>query len=161
MTKRVRSQVQASKMRFIRRIEGVTLFNKVRSFEIRKSLNIEPLLLRIERSQLRWFGHASRKPQKRLPKQALLAKLIGEDQLDYLVLDGPITLRILNRIDWGYSYTQAKRWMFWKTLKCDGLISSCCPRNPHGKAGNDETRRTRRPQIYFQFNLRTYCGFQC
>ena len=35
MTKRMRSQVlQASKMRFLRRIEGVTLFNKVRSSEI-------------------------------------------------------------------------------------------------------------------------------
>ena len=57
MTERMRSLVQASKMRFLQRIEGVTLFNKVRSFEIRESLNIEPLLLRIERSQLRWFGH--------------------------------------------------------------------------------------------------------
>ena len=45
MTERVRSQVQASEMRFLRRIEGVTLFNKVRSSEIRKSLNIEPFLL--------------------------------------------------------------------------------------------------------------------
>ena len=45
MTERVRSQVQASEMRFLRRIEGVTLLDKVRSSEIRKSLNIEPLLL--------------------------------------------------------------------------------------------------------------------
>ena len=67
----------ASEMRFLRRIEGVTLFNQVRSSEIRKSLNIEPLLLRIERSQLRWFGHVSRMPQERLPKQALLAKSNG------------------------------------------------------------------------------------
>ena len=65
MIEKMRSQVQASEMRFLRRIEGVTLFNKVRSSEIRKSLNIEPLLLRIERSQLRWFGHASRMPQER------------------------------------------------------------------------------------------------
>ena len=77
MTEKTRSQVQASEMRFLRRIEGVTLFNKVRSSEIRKSLNIEPLLLRIERSQLRWFGHVSRMPQERLPKQALLAKAYG------------------------------------------------------------------------------------
>ena len=67
-------QVQASELRFLQRIEGVTLFNKVRSSEIPKSLNIEPLLLRIERSQLRWFGHVSRMPGERLPKQALLAK---------------------------------------------------------------------------------------
>ena len=77
MTERMRSQVQASEMRFLRRIEGVTLFNKVRSSEIRKSLNIEPLLLQIERSQLRWFGHVSRMPQERLPKQALHAKANG------------------------------------------------------------------------------------
>ena len=73
----MRSQVQASEMRFLRGIEGVTLFNKVRSSEIRKFLNIEPLLLRIERSQLRWFGHVSRMPQERLPKQALHAKASG------------------------------------------------------------------------------------
>ena len=60
----MRSQVQASEMRFLRRIEGVTLFNKVRSSKIRKSLNIEPLLLRIERSQLRWFGRVSRMSQE-------------------------------------------------------------------------------------------------
>ena len=30
MTERMRSQVQASEMRFLRRIKGVTLFNKVR-----------------------------------------------------------------------------------------------------------------------------------
>ena len=74
VTERMRSQVQASEMRFLQKIEGVTLFNEVRSSEIRKSLNIEPLLLRIERSQLRWFGQVSRIPQERLPKQALLAK---------------------------------------------------------------------------------------
>ena len=77
MTKRMRSQVQASEMRFLRRIEGVTLSNKERSSKNRKSLNIEPLLLRIERSQLRWFGLVSRMPQERLPKQALLAKANG------------------------------------------------------------------------------------
>ena len=77
MTKRVRSQVQASESSFLRRIEGITVFNKVRSFEIRKSTNIEPLLLRFERSQLRWFGHVSRMSQERLPKQALLAKANG------------------------------------------------------------------------------------
>ena len=49
----------------------------MRSSEIRKSLKIEPLLLQIERSHLRWFGAVSRMPQTRLPKQALLAKANG------------------------------------------------------------------------------------
>ena len=35
MIERVRSQVQSSEMRFIRIIEGFTLFNKIRSYETR------------------------------------------------------------------------------------------------------------------------------
>ena len=74
MTKSVRSQVQASELRFLQRFEGVTQFNKVRSSKIRKSHNIEPLLLRNKRSQLRWFSHVSKMLQERLSKQALPAK---------------------------------------------------------------------------------------
>ena len=77
MTERMQSQVQASEMRFLPRIEGVALFNKMRSSEIQKSFNVEPLLLRIERSQLRWFGHVSKMPEERLPEQALLTKANG------------------------------------------------------------------------------------
>ena len=38
----------------------------------RKTLNVESLL-RMERSQLRWFGHVTRKPQERSAMQILLA----------------------------------------------------------------------------------------
>ena len=69
MTKRVRSQVQVSKTMFAQRTEGVTLFNKVHSSKIRKSLNTEPLFLGIVRSWLRWFGNVSKMLQERLPKQ--------------------------------------------------------------------------------------------
>jgi len=51
--KKKRSQVQAFEMRLLQRIEEVTLFDKVRSSEIRKSLNIEQLFLEIKRIQLR------------------------------------------------------------------------------------------------------------
>ena len=51
MTKRVRHEVDASEMKFLQKIDGVTPFNNVRNFEIRKSLNIELLLLQIEISQ--------------------------------------------------------------------------------------------------------------
>jgi len=50
MAERIRSQVQASEMRYLRRIEEIMLCNKVVSSEIRKSLNIERLLLRFEGS---------------------------------------------------------------------------------------------------------------
>jgi len=48
----------------LRRIERVALFDIVRCSEIRKSLNIEPLLLQIERSQLSWYGHVEKNDSK-------------------------------------------------------------------------------------------------
>ena len=50
MIKRVRSQVQASKKRFLKNIKGVTSLTRCTSLKIRKSL--EPLFLQIKRSQL-------------------------------------------------------------------------------------------------------------
>ena len=44
-----------------------------------------------------------------------------------------------------WDFAQAKWWRWWKTVRCGGLISSCCPRNPHGKAGNEERRRRSKP----------------
>ena len=51
------------------------MFDKHRNSAIRESFHIESLLLRIKRSQLRWFGHVSKIPHERLPKQALYAKV--------------------------------------------------------------------------------------
>ena len=64
VTERVRSRVQAAEMRFLRRAAGLTRWDRVRSSVIRKSLEIEPLLLHIEKSQLRWLGHVLRMPLK-------------------------------------------------------------------------------------------------
>ena len=49
---KVRFRVQAAEMGFLRKVR-VSLLDKVKSTDICQSLNIEPLLLRIERSQLR------------------------------------------------------------------------------------------------------------
>ncbi|TWW63998.1 hypothetical protein D4764_03G0010060 [Takifugu flavidus] len=51
---------------------GVTLNlpgerDRVRSSAIREELGVEPLLLRVERSQMRWLGHLVRMPPGRLP----------------------------------------------------------------------------------------------
>ena len=46
------------------------LFDKVYSSIFGKSLNIEPLLLRIEKSQLGWFGQIKRMLPEKLLKQA-------------------------------------------------------------------------------------------
>ncbi|KAF7640778.1 hypothetical protein LDENG_00014950, partial [Lucifuga dentata] len=57
MTKRTRSRIQATKMKFLRRVSGLTLRDRVRSSDIQEGLGVEPLLLHIKRNQLRWFGH--------------------------------------------------------------------------------------------------------
>jgi len=58
---------------------GVTLCDKVRSCEIRRALNVEPLLL-IERTQLKLIGPCiqNAQPNERLVRQALLAKPTGK-----------------------------------------------------------------------------------
>ena len=64
MNEKVRSRVQAGEMGFLRRISGLTSLDNVKSADIRESLNVESLLLRLERSLLRWCGHVTRMSQE-------------------------------------------------------------------------------------------------
>ncbi|KAI3361864.1 hypothetical protein L3Q82_002189 [Scortum barcoo] len=52
---------------------GAPLEIGVRSSVTREELGVEPLLLRIERSQLRWLGHLFRMPPGRLPREVFQA----------------------------------------------------------------------------------------
>ncbi|CAM1302215.1 Uncharacterised protein r2_g1203 [Pycnogonum litorale] len=65
MTERTRSR--ATEMAFLRRISGLTMLDRVRSSEIR----VEPLLLQIERSQLRYYGHVMRMSSDRIENMVL------------------------------------------------------------------------------------------
>lgn len=53
VSERTRSGIQ---MRFLWRIAGLSLGDRVRSSDIWRELAAEPLLLGVELSQLRWFG---------------------------------------------------------------------------------------------------------
>ena len=53
MTERVGSRVQAAEMGFLRKVGGLSLLDKVKSIDIHQSLTIKPVLLHIERLQLR------------------------------------------------------------------------------------------------------------
>ncbi len=67
MTERTRSRIQAAEMSFLRRVAGRSLRDRVRSSVTREELRVEPLLLHVERSQLRWLGHLYQMPPGRLP----------------------------------------------------------------------------------------------
>uniref|UniRef100_A0A8C6P9E0 Reverse transcriptase domain-containing protein n=1 Tax=Nothobranchius furzeri TaxID=105023 RepID=A0A8C6P9E0_NOTFU len=74
VTERTRLQIQAAEMSFLQRVAGLSLRDRVRSSVIRKGLGVDPLLLYIERSQLRWFRHLVRMPLGRLPGEVFRAR---------------------------------------------------------------------------------------
>ena len=67
LTERLKSKIQAAEMRVLRIIKGVTRCDKIRNEEIRRELEIEPILEYVERSQLRWFGHVMRMNEQQYP----------------------------------------------------------------------------------------------
>ena len=70
MNNRVRSRVQAAaEMSFLRKVKGLFLLDKVKKTDICQSLNIEPLLLRIEQLQLRCYCHVTRMSHEQTTKQ--------------------------------------------------------------------------------------------
>ncbi|KAK0141388.1 Ankyrin repeat domain-containing protein 13C-A [Merluccius polli] len=77
VTERTRSRVQAAEMSFLRRVAGLSLRDRVRSSVIREELGVDPLLLRVERSQMRWLGHLVRMPPGRLPGEVFRARPTG------------------------------------------------------------------------------------
>ncbi|KAK3523485.1 hypothetical protein QTP86_033979, partial [Hemibagrus guttatus] len=78
MTERVRSRIQVAEMSFLRRVAGCSLRDRVRSSVSREELGVEPLLLHIERGQLRWLGHLFRMPPGHLPGEVYRACPTGK-----------------------------------------------------------------------------------
>jgi len=75
-------------MRFLRRVHGVTLGNKVFNCEICKSPECRDTSPNTE-TQLRWFGYMSRKSHERLPRRVLpgtFTKKRPRPQVDGLLL---------------------------------------------------------------------------
>lgn len=69
MTERTRPPVQTDEMGFLRRVANLSLRDSVRSLAIREELGVKPLVLHVERIQLRWFGTLVRMPPWCLPRE--------------------------------------------------------------------------------------------
>ena len=52
--------LEKTKMRMLRRSNGVTLRDKVKSVDIRKELGVNSLQEKVREMRLRWFGHMQR-----------------------------------------------------------------------------------------------------
>ena len=62
VTERMRLRIQVTKMSFLCRVAGLSFSNRVRNPNIQERLRVEPLVLHIEWSWLRWFKHLVRMP---------------------------------------------------------------------------------------------------
>ena len=91
MNEKMRSRVQAPETGFLRRISSLTWLDEIKSADIRESLNMESLLLRLERSQLCWYGHVTRLSQERTAKECSVQHRLVERLEAVLELDGEIT----------------------------------------------------------------------
>ncbi|KAL3048111.1 hypothetical protein OYC64_006814 [Pagothenia borchgrevinki] len=116
-------------MGFLRRVSGVSLRDKVRSSVIREGLGVEPLLLRVERSQLRWFGHLVRMPPGRLPREVFQARPAGKRErgVDLGPGGGIISLR------WPGSAlgSPSQSWLMWPGKRKFGAFCwNCYPCDP-------------------------------
>ena len=68
VNKRMSLQIQATEMSFHPcRVAGLSLRDRVRSSDTQERLRVEPLLLHVERNQLRRFEHLVRMRPGRLP----------------------------------------------------------------------------------------------
>ena len=76
--RRDKSRLQAAEMKFLRRSIGKTKRDKIRNTRIREKVKIDSVEQRIERNQLRWFGHLNRMQDKRIPKQIFDCKQQGK-----------------------------------------------------------------------------------
>jgi hypothetical protein len=62
------SRIQASEMKFLRSIAGVSKIERKKSKNIRRELGTERLQYRIGRERLRWYGHINRMEEDRIPR---------------------------------------------------------------------------------------------
>ena len=72
----IASAIVQNEVCFSKKGEGITLLTECASLEIRNFL--KPLLLQIERSQLRWFGNVSRRRQEKLSNKLYSPKQMGK-----------------------------------------------------------------------------------
>lgn len=70
LTKEQRSKIQATEMKFLRRVKGITRMDRIRNETVRDELNITSVQEWIEQQQLKWYGHLIRmrdtKPAKKI-----------------------------------------------------------------------------------------------
>ena len=106
MTKRVRSQVQASEIGFYKKSKELHCLTRCVSLRFENLLALSGYFSELKDLSLDGLAMQAECLRQDSPNKLCLPKQMGENQLDDLVLDGLIILRILNGIAWDFA--QAK-----------------------------------------------------
>ncbi|KAF6209013.1 hypothetical protein GE061_014756 [Apolygus lucorum] len=77
LTKKEYDRLQASEMKYLRKVAKKTRWDRVRNTTIRTGLKVRPMDHVIKDAQLRWLGHVVRMPNNRYPKRAHEARPEG------------------------------------------------------------------------------------
>lgn len=76
--KRQDSKIQAAEMKFLRTSVKKTRRDRIQNIKIREDLNVEPLVQRIQKARLRWFGHVKRMGKERVARRELEREVKGK-----------------------------------------------------------------------------------
>lgn len=69
LSERQKNKIQAAEMKYLRRVKGITLKDRIRSTQIREELKVKPMMEFIEQKQLSWWGHIQRMEEERPAKR--------------------------------------------------------------------------------------------
>lgn len=75
LTRRLESRLQATEMKFLRGVRGVSRLDRVRNTDIRQELGLKALTEFIEQRQLSWWGHLQRMSEDRQVKRVWEARV--------------------------------------------------------------------------------------
>lgn len=78
LTQKQKQRIKTQEMRFLRRIEGCRLIDKISNEKIRKNLGVTDINKKMETNQLRWLGHLLRMPESRYAKMGWKLKMEGK-----------------------------------------------------------------------------------
>lgn len=78
LTAREKNKMAAMEMKYLRRVKGVTIMDKIRSSEIREELEIEAIEDFMDKRKLSWWGHLNRMKEGTQVKQVWEARAQGK-----------------------------------------------------------------------------------
>ena len=78
MRKKEEHLLNKTEMRMLRWIQGISLKDHVRSEEIRKRLNVMPIVDQVTKRRLSWYGHIKRRKPEDMTRTVLGMEMPGK-----------------------------------------------------------------------------------